>query len=363
MSESQGLLLDILRADQFTRPHIDLISNRADQFRRYKNWEFARAKQALGQGVPIDQATLVEQYLPADQLEENFRKLGRLAMYFWFDEPSTRTLGSFDAARALLGLEKLGHTNAAESSSMAKDESFEDSMRTVNEHLKFFGGGAVVMRTKREGDAEKAAKILDLPVINAGDGQNEHPTQALQDVYTIRRALGNPERLKIVFGGDPRYSRTIHSLAQLLPVAIKEVDMTFVGDKELWLDTKTKAVLKSKAIKYRHTTDMNALTKADIVYWTRFQKERLGDTYQESEIDEIAQRYTRDFCITEEIAQSMQDHARLMHPLPRGPEIPEVLDANIHAAYWEQVGNAIPVRTALVEFILRNYHVKRINER
>ncbi len=353
--------MDVLRADQFTSTHIDMISFRADQFNAYRNWEFARAKEATEKRETIDTMLLLEEYVPAEVLQENFRKLGRLAMYFWFDEPSLRTVGSFDAARALLGLEKLGHTNARESSSMAKGETFEDSMRTINEHLKFFGGGVVVMRTKHEGDAEKAADILDLPVMNAGDGQNEHPTQALQDIYTIKRALGTVENLKVVMGGDPRYSRTVHSLAQLLAL-YKGTEITFVGDRELWLDPKTKAVLKAKGVKYRHTADMNALTKADVVYWTRFQRERLGDTHEETEIDEIALRYARDFTISEEIAHSMQDHARIMHPLPRGAEIPVSVDKNVRATYWDQVGNAIPVRTALVEMVLRNLSVIRVNE-
>jgi aspartate carbamoyltransferase catalytic subunit len=348
MSEPKGYLLDVLRADQYTPDHIQVISHRADMFHQYKHWELARAKEGL-----------LEKYSPAQLLEASYKKLGSLAMYFWFDEPSTRTLGSFDAARALLGIEQLGHTNAAANSSMAKEETFEDSMRTINEHLKFFGGGAVVMRTKKPLQPEIAAEILDFPVINAGDGQNEHPTQALQDVYTIRRLLDNPDKLNIVFGGDPRYSRTVHSLAQLLPKAVKELEIVFVGDRELWLDKETKAALKAKDIKYRHTRDMNALTKADIVYWTRFQKERLVGTPKESEMDEIAERYARDFTITEEVAQSMQPHARILHPLPRGPEIPDSLDANIHSAYWEQVGNAIPVRTALLEFVLRNLWLER----
>lgn len=367
MPESSRLLTDVLRADQFTSAHVKLISNRADQFNRYKNWELARASESLGQGAAIDMAVdtaeVVKQYLPAELLETNFRKLGRLVMYFWFDEPSTRTFGSFDATRNLLGLGKLGHTNPQEASSMAKGESFEDSMETINQHLKFFGAGVVVMRTKQEGQPATASEILDFPVINAGDGQNEHPTQAFQDVYTIKRLLDNPDNLNIVFGGDPRYSRTIHSLMTILPLAFKEVKMTLIGDKDLWLDATTRAKFKEKGLKYRHSTDMNALSKADIVYWTRFQRERLTGSHQESQVDEIAERYLHQFGISEEIAQSMQSHARLLHPLPRGPEIPASLDGNIHSAYWEQVANGIPVRTALVEFVLNNYYIRRVNER
>jgi aspartate carbamoyltransferase catalytic subunit len=354
-------LFDVLTAEQFSSSDIERLNRRADQFKTRKHWEIAKAAEALRQSS--DLITLLEQMPAAEYasllVKEAYQKLGRTVMYFWFDEPSLRTGGSFQTVAELFDMGRLGHMNAATDSSLAKGESFADSMRTINEHLKYFGGGVVVMRTKKEGQPAEAAEILDFPVINAGDGQNEHPTQALLDVYTIKSMMGDLDKLKIVMGGDPRYSRTIHSLGKLLPLAVKELEVSIVGDEELWLDEATIESLKADNVSYTQTRDMNVLTEADIVYWTRFQKERLRDTHEKTEIDEIAERYQRDFSITEEIVHSMKDHARILHPLPRGPEIPESVDANIHAAYWEQVGNAIPVRAALVEGILLDLSIER----
>ncbi|HXY18011.1 MAG TPA: hypothetical protein VEH48_01150, partial [Candidatus Nitrosopolaris sp.] len=175
----QRLLLDVLRADQFTSDHIELLNNRADQFQ--KNPERLRAKEALSRlAVTQDlERLLPEELAPvlseevieltaSRLLEQVYTKLGSLAAYFWFDEPSTRTVGSFDAARALLGMERLGHTNAKLASSTAKGETLHDSMRTANEHLKAFGGGVVIIRHPEPGSAAEAAEIMDFPVINAG---------------------------------------------------------------------------------------------------------------------------------------------------------------------------------------------------
>jgi aspartate carbamoyltransferase catalytic subunit len=366
-----GLLLDVLSADQFTKPHIDLITNRADQFSRLSEKATARAelrKRALVVDLmkilPEELTTILSSEIvemTADKLlDAEYRRLGSVASYLWFDEPSTRTLGSFEVASATLGMALLGHRNAAQSSSMTKGETFKDTMRTVDAHLKNLGGGVVIMRTSTEGQPAIAADILDFPVINAGDGQNEHPTQALLDIYTIKKRLGRLDNLNVVMGGDPRYSRTVHSLTQLLSLN-ENVSIKYVGDKELWLDAQTKRVLRDKGIEFHHTTDMNSLTKADVVYWTRFQKERLADREQ-SEVDEIAERYKTRFSITDELVHSMQDHAILMHPLPRGPEIPESVDSDHRAAYWDQVEYSVPVRTALLEFVLRNYYIKRVVE-
>jgi aspartate carbamoyltransferase catalytic subunit len=332
-----GLLLDVLSADQFTPSHIENLTRRADQFQRKKEVRDAHT-----------------------QLEEQFRKFGVLTAYFWFDERSTRTSGSFNTARDLLGLTFQGQLNAAETSSTGKGESFEDTMSAINAQLSFYGGGVVIMRTAEEGQPEKAAAILDLPVINAGDGQNQHPTQALLDIYTIKRRLGRLDNLHVVMGGDPRYSRTIHSLAQVLTLE-DGIKIDFVGDKELWVDDKTKALLESRGIEYNETTDMNALTKADVIYWTRFQKERLK--LSKWRINKIAHRYAKEFSITEDIVREMQEHAIIMHPLPRGPELPESIDNDPRAVYKkEQMENGVAIRAALIEMILRHLYVKRSNE-
>jgi aspartate carbamoyltransferase len=369
MSEDrQGLLLDVLSADQFTAKHIKMINDRAYQFQR--NVELARGKQALKklsivheleQMTPEELATVISQEvigLAADILmEQNYRRLGSLAAYFWFDEHSINTVGSFDAARTLLGMEKLGHTNAKLASSTAIDESLRDSMRTANEQLKPFGGGVVIIRHPDLGSAAEAADIMDFPVINAGDGQNEHPTQALLDIYTIKQRHGRLDDLHVVMGGDPRYTRTIHSLAMLLSLN-KDITITFIGEEDDWLaGSHTKEVLDASGVAYAATTEMDPLAEADVVYWTRQQTERLLS--KRSPTDRTARAYAKKFTITDKILRAIPARASIMHPLPRGPELPEAIDRDPRAAYWDQVRNGVPVRAALLEMILRNYNVVR----
>ncbi len=368
MAKREGLLLDVIRADQFSVRHIDLITDRADQFQRHQ--EIARARDDIRTGRFLKGGDLFEDAEqselvidPSRLLEDNYRWLGRLAAYFWFDEPSTRTVGSFDAARALLGMEGLGHTNAKLSSSSAKGETLEDSLMTANEHLKFFGGGVVIIRHPQEGSADIAAEIMDFPVLNAGDGQNEHPTQALLDIYTIKQRLGRREGLNIVMGGDPKYSRTVHSLAQVLSL-YPDNQITFIGEADDWLEgSATKAVLDARGVPYSTTKDLDPLKEADVVYWTRLQTERIaGQDSAAARKETILKKFAKKYAITEAILQTIPESAIIMHPLPRGPELPVSIDKDRRIAFKDQVRNGVPVRAALTEMVLRNYYIARVNE-
>lgn len=352
-----GLLLDVLSADQFNLHNLGMLNPRADRFQNFA--EIARAKDELQKDDYTSEYTqkLIEAagFSPGELLKQQYRRYGKLAISFWFNEPSTRTIGSFDAARALLDIERLGHTDAARASSSAKDESLADSLRTVNEHLRYFGGGALIIRHPDVGSASLAAEIIDFPVINAGDGQNEHPTQALLDQYTIRQRLGRLEGLNVVMGGDPKYGRTIHSLAKILTL-FPDNKITFIGEESDWLEeSDTKKILEEKGVDYAATTELDPLSQADVIYWTRLQVERFAKGDQ-SVLDSYAKKYT----ITDEILKTIPAGAIIMHPLPRGPEIPESIDTDPRAAYWDQVANAVPVRTALLEMVLRNYNLLRM---
>lgn len=338
----EASLLDLIRADQLTPEIQKVIYDRADEFQ-----DPAEIRKA------------------GEKLQELYKDIGQLAMYFWFEEPSSRTVGSFDSARELLGLGRLGETNAKIASSTAKGEGLRDSMRTAKGHLKKFGGAIIVIRHPQIGSAAQAAVIHDFPVINAGDGQNEHPTQALLDMYTIRQKKGKTSGLTIAMGGDPLYSRTIHSLAE---VASREQDneLLFIGGKGLWVGDDTKKMLTKRQVPFEETTDIKALRHADVVYWTRMQKERLPqppDLYRhpirhlriERENDHIWNEYVEKYALNEQALEVIKHDAIIMHPLPRGPEIPESIDTDERAVYWDQADNAVPVRVALTELVLTNY--------
>lgn len=371
MSEPGGLLLDVLSADQFNANHIDVISNAADRF--FKPFEVADSKAELRRKsvmveleglLPAEIANVITDEvlaLTADKLlEHNYMRLGRLAAYFWFEENSTRTVGSFNAARSLLGMARLGHTSITDTSLAGKGESFEDTMRVANEHLELFGGAVAIIRTVEVGRARLAADILSVPVINAGDGQNEHPTQALLDIYTIKKRLRRLDNLNVVMGGDPQYSRTIHSLAILLSLYPGN-KITFVGSNSDWLeDSDTKSLLDSKGVEYQTTTELDPLSQADVVYWTRLQTERMNIGQDKKD---ILEEYGKKYAITDEILKTIPSSAIIMHPLPRGPEIPESIDQDERVAYWDQVENGVPVRAALIEMLLRHYYIVRVNQR
>lgn len=369
-SSESRLLLDVLSADQFTQSHVDLLTKSASGFERPHFTAAARAELRRSHVIKDIKDMLPEEAdgqlsdilleLTADRLlEYNYMRLGRLAAYFWFDEASTRTVGSFNAARTQLGMARLGFTNTKDTSQAAKGETFEDSMRVANAQLKNFGGGVVIMRTKKEGQPAVAAEILEVPVINAGDGQNEHPTQALLDIYTIKKRLGRLDGLNVVLGGDPRYGRTIHSLAKLLAL-YPDNKLTFVGDDVDWLEgSDTKKLLDERGIDYEATTELDPLADADVIYWTRLQTERMNLKWLKRRKLEA---YGRKYAITEEKLDIIPKNAIIMHPLPRGPEMPVSIDNDPRVAYWDQVENSVPVRAALIEMVMRHLLILRYRD-
>lgn len=258
-----------------------------------------------------------------------------------FYEPSTRTRLSFETAALKLGMGVVSTENAGGFSSAAKGETLEDTINVINQ----YGVCAVVIRHPETGAAEKASKVSKVPIINAGDGKGEHPTQALLDAYTIKKEFGRLDNLHIVAGGDLKNGRTIRSLCKLLSLYPNN-RITFVSLPELSMQDDIKNLLKKTNTEFVETDNVEESFKdADVVYWTRLQKERLERT----------DNFKGDgFIINQSYIKSLPEHAIIMHPLPRIDEIDSAVDDDKRARYFEQSGNGLYVRMALLEQIASN---------
>ena len=257
-----------------------------------------------------------------------------------FYEPSTRTRLSFEAAMQKLGGGILTAENARENSSAAKGESIADAIRVI-------GGYAdvIVMRHYEEGTAKAAAAISPVPLINAGDGPGEHPTQALVDIYSIRKELGGVESIRIALVGDLLYGRTIHSLLQLLCL-YPGVTVDLISPENLRLPSKYIEMLQQAGVSFRESDTLDeSISAADVVYITRVQRERFSDICEYEAIKDS-------YFIDKQMAERMKPRAILMHALPRVNEISPEVDANPRAAYFRQAKNGLYVRMALLEHLL-----------
>ena len=255
-----------------------------------------------------------------------------------FFEPSTRTRLSFESAASYLGAKIIGFTDAA-SSSVKKGESLNDTILTVSNY-----SDIIVMRHPREGSARYASEVAPVPVINAGDGANQHPTQTLLDLYSIRKTQGTLDNLDITFVGDLKYGRTVHSLV----IALCNFNATFhfVSPEELKLPSYVKRHIKERKLKYHQYTELNeAIPKSDILYMTRVQKERFSDPI---EYEKVKNAYVLNNAMLEDSKENM----KVLHPLPRVNEINEDVDSNPKAYYFQQAQNGVYVRQALLTSIL-----------
>lgn len=252
-----------------------------------------------------------------------------------FYEPSTRTSSSFAAAMYRLGGNVIS-INDVQYSSVAKGETLEDTIRTLEQY-----SDAIVLRHSEVGAARKAAAVAKVPIINAGDGIGEHPTQALLDLFTIKEEQGKIDGLTVTMVGDLKYGRTVHSLAEIL--SHYNVTINFVSPNELSFPDVDLAKVKNKTNVLHSLTD--TLTSTDILYVTRIQKERFVDL---TEYENLKESYT----ITNQEAELMKPSARIMHPLPRVGEIAFEVDENPRAAYFRQMRNGLYIRMALLHFAI-----------
>ena len=286
----------------------------------------------------IDSSTLTEIFRVADGMGAVLSQKGRadvladkvIALLFF--EPSSRTMLSFQAAAQRL---KAGVILAqgAQGTSLNKGESIEDTLRVVSSYADL-----VVMRHSRPGSAAAGAGASSVPFINAGDGVNEHPTQAIIDAYTILKEVGRTHDLRVTFGFDPRQSRSIHSLATLLS-AMPNTHFTFVSPGELEPSPEFLARIESRGASCRVTRRLADALDADVLYMNRLQEERFPDR-------EVFERYRREYTLT----RSMVGDRRflILDPLPRIDEVSPDVDALPRAAYFRQAAFGVPVRMALL---------------
>ena len=265
------------------------------------------------------------------------RLSGRLLATVFY-EPSTRTRFSFEAAMYRLGGQVLSAENATRASSAAKGESLEDSIRVI-------GGYAdgIVLRHPEVGAAERAAQVSTVPVISAGDGPGHHPTQALLDLYTIKKELGRLDHLRVGLAGDLRNGRTVRSLALLLS-RFPGNELFMISPPELRMGTDVLDQLKGARVS--ETEDFQgAITSLDVLYQTRIQAERFASPAE-------YERYRGVYVMTVDMMHRLPEHAILMHPLPRVGEIDSLVDADPRAAYFRQARNGLWIRMAVLDWAM-----------
>ncbi|HDD26885.1 MAG TPA: aspartate carbamoyltransferase [Acidilobales archaeon] len=254
-----------------------------------------------------------------------------------FFEPSTRTRLSFETAMRRLNGDVIGFTSE-EATSVAKGESFEDTIRTVSQYA-----DVIVVRHKRPGSAKIAAEVSDVPVINAGDGSNEHPTQAFLDIYTILKEKGSIDGLNIALVGDLKHARTMHSLAYAL--SNFKVKLYLVSPEVLRMPKEITDYLKEKGIEFHEVDELSSvISDIDVLYTVRVQKERFPS------IEEY-EKVKGSYIVTPKLLDKAKSDLIILHPLPRTIELPTEIDKLPYAKYFNQVKNGVYVRAALLALI------------
>lgn len=301
--------MDIISVNQFNREKLAYIFTRAHEMRE-----------------------LVERVGACDLLKGYV-----LACLFY--EPSTRTSSSFIAAMARLGGSVIPITQGVQFSSVSKGESLPDTIRTLEQYA-----DVIVLRHPEIGSSKLAAEYATVPILNAGDGAGEHPTQALLDLFTIQEELGHIDKLKVAMVGDLRYGRTVHSLTRLLMQY--DVSLRYVSPETLRLPMSLMNELIDRGINVRESENVaDVIENADVLYVTRIQKERFTDPKLYEDVKDY-------FEITPELMSHAKEKMVVMHPLPRVGEIHYHVDDDPRAAYFRQVKNGMYVRMALLAAVL-----------
>jgi aspartate carbamoyltransferase catalytic subunit len=285
-----------------------------------------------------------EEYFKILDLAEEFQKnpnqklLENHVVASLFFEPSTRTRLSFETAIQRLGGKVIGFSEAS-NTSVSKGESLKDTILTVSRYADL-----IVMRHPIEGSARYASVVSDKPIINAGDGSNQHPTQCLLDLYSIRKTQGSLENINLFLVGDLKHGRTVHSLLQ----AMSEFNpvFNFVSPQLLRMPQEYKDFLDEKGIKYYEHDELNDnINHADIIYVTRVQRERFSDPMEYEKVKNA-------YIIKNKMLEGTKANMRILHPLPRVNEIDTDVDPNPKAYYFEQAENGVYARMALMCHIL-----------
>lgn len=276
----------------------------------------------------------------AAEFEANPRQkiLDKMVVASLFFEPSTRTRLSFESAINLLGGRVIGFSEA-NATSVSKGETLHDTIKVIANYCDL-----IVMRHPVEGAARYASEVASVPVVNAGDGANQHPTQTLLDLYSIVKTQGKIDGINIMMVGDLKYGRTVHSLLQAL--SHFKANFTFVSPVELQMPVEYKKFLYEKGLSYYETTDINErIDDVDIIYMTRVQRERFADTME-------YERVKNAYVLRNEMLVNTKDNMKILHPLPRINEIHKNVDSNPKAYYFEQARNGVFARQAVISYLL-----------
>ena len=255
-----------------------------------------------------------------------------------FFEPSTRTQLSFQTAANRLGARVIGFSDA-KTSSTTKGETLKDTILMVSNYVDL-----IIMRHHLEGAARYASEVTDVPIINAGDGANQHPSQTMLDLYSIQKTQGKLTDLNITMVGDLKYGRTVHSLL----MAMRQFNPTFhfIAPEELKMPEEYKLFLREKGISYTETSRIeDAIKEADIVYMTRVQRERFSDPMEYERVKHV-------YVLKNSMLKDTKENMRILHPLPRVGEIAEDVDANPKAYYFQQTENGVYTRMAIISYLL-----------
>lgn len=285
-----------------------------------------------------------EEYIEILDLAEKFEDnpvqnllKGKVVATLFF-EPSTRTRLSFESAVSRLGGHIIGFSDTG-TSSVTKGETLYDTIKIVSNYCDL-----IVMRHPLEGSARFASEITDIPVINAGDGANQHPTQTLLDLYSIRKTQGTLDDLNIFMVGDLKYGRTVHSL--LMAMSQFKTSFNFISPDELKMPEEYKLFLENIGIKYyEHKDFTDIVSKADIMYMTRVQKERFSDPIE-------YERTKNAYVLKNKLLSGTKKNLKVLHPLPRVSEIEQEVDKSPKAYYFTQALNGVFIRQAIITSIL-----------
>ena len=294
----------------------------------------------------FDRDVMTEIFSITKEMEEVVSRYGsnilnRRIMATLFYEPSTRTRLSFESAMLRLGGQVTTTESAREFSSAAKGETLEDTIRIVEGYA-----DVIVLRHYEGGSARRAADVASVPILNAGDGPGQHPTQALLDMYTIQKEIGKLDGVSVAMVGDLANGRTVRSLAYLL-ARYEDVKITFVAPEVVAMKDDIKEYLDRHNVQWEEAEDLLEVARTvDVVYMTRIQRERFGDRVEDYE------SARGKYIIDQSVMDVLQEHARVLHPLPRVDEIEHEVDADPRAAYFRQAHNGLYVRMALLRMVL-----------
>ena len=289
-----------------------------------------------------------------DLTKEEILRIAELAAYFeehpyepllqgrviasLFFEPSTRTRLSFESAINRLGARVIGFSDAS-NTSVSKGETFHDTIQVISNYCDL-----IVMRHSLEGAPRYASEFSKVPIVNAGDGANQHPSQTLLDLYSIKKTQGCLDNINIMMVGDLKYGRTVHSLLQAM--SHFNPTFTFVSPEELQMPREYTMFLDKLGISYTVKREIDeAINEADIVYMTRVQKERFNDPMEYERMKNV-------YVLKNSMLENVKSTMKILHPLPRVGEIEQEVDANSHAYYFNQTENGVYTRMAIISYLL-----------